>query len=71
MVLAAAGRLAGHDRSEFVVEAAAPAWASAAAVGHVQEKIVPIIIRVVVGDQCRFRLARRFAPIWLCSPMGR
>ena len=28
--------------AEVVIEAAAPAWASAAAVGHVQEKIVPI-----------------------------
>ena len=37
---------------KVVIEAAAPAWASAAAVGHVQEKIVPIIIRVVHGGPC-------------------
>jgi cold shock CspA family protein len=38
--------------SEIIVEAAPPAGASAAAVGHVQEKIVPVNIRVGQSAQC-------------------
>ena len=41
----------GTIEAEVIIEAAAPAWASAAAVGHVQEKIVPISYALFRGDR--------------------
>src|ERR1700761_2061612 len=53
MVQSAACRRASTIKAEVIIEAAAPAWASTAAVGHVQVKVVPIIINVVDGDSAR------------------
>jgi hypothetical protein len=52
----------GTIKGKIVIEAAAPAWASAAAVGHVQEKIVPTTTGVVHGEPNILRASAGLLP---------